>query len=219
MKYEVISRLKFKNPIDEETIDEFDLFSGTPSISKLNLKVFADADLNGINCPEEYINGEKEYSNYGNEEAFLYNTFWKCDTRGIWYDHSNDIEDKYPLSILNYFMNNFFDNEVEPVKGKVVLFNTVNSYILERCKVIVYNVKKSKMTYHVNESIEYTRHWVNCNKIFRGEIVNDVYPVFSTTRYDENSFLNYVKYCIPRFNLTEYTPSLVFRITYNGFLT
>ena len=66
MKYNVISKIKFDTPIDEDTVEEFQIFSNTPSISSLNLKIFADADANGIQYDEEYINGEKSYTHYRN---------------------------------------------------------------------------------------------------------------------------------------------------------
>jgi hypothetical protein len=195
MNYRVISSIFANRFMSEDEIETINRYISNLSVPLEDLKIFADCDAHGYDIDGEECDKESMYysDDEDSEETMIDNFNWTVvnSTTLKYVNEANDIID-YPLSTLQCLLDNLEENFNILFNGRIICYNiNISQNDDNEYKGLCYNISNSKLTYHVNKSIDLTQHWKNCVMYARGETITSFYP--SETILNSNSFVNFVQ--------------------------
>jgi hypothetical protein len=164
--------------------------------------IFGDTQYDGI----KWNNDKCQY--YENINLYNVNN-WVLEPGEISYI-KHDEDDNAPLTTLYYIISNFLLPRGINVSGDVVVYSKKG----DEYKVVSYKISNLKFIYKVNESIELTRHWKNCNQYYLGQAVNDTHYPSCPLSLNPNPFINFINN-FSLYNSEDFIPDEIFEDTFN----
>jgi hypothetical protein len=182
-----------EDEIDLDVIDDYEDFSADFEPNYDKVKIYPDSiDIDYV-CPLNSYNGEYKFPPgfLDIEDHKIVINWYLTDNRLTF----ENIEGNFTLYTLDYVLRKFAKPRSINFNGEVVLFYIHNSQIpliYENLKVLVYNIKNSKLVYHINKSLDYTNLWINCYKLEDG--------IFTFTKVNGIPFRTLLQRHIANFN-------------------